>query len=176
MKLKIIAAIANNNVIGTKEGVIPWDFHPDDMKIFSNKTKSEGGVVVMGRKTFLSLPEKFRPLPNRKNIVLTRNTDWRYTDVEVFNDKESLFSYLRNEKIETLWVCGGADIYVQFLDLAYELHISHFDSNPGRGVAFFPCINYDIWEEVESKMHLSYAKSPSFIHKVYKKRKDTHMV
>lgn len=169
MKIKIIAALGNNNGIGKEDGRIPWSFHPEDMKIFSSKTKSEGGTVVMGRKTFLSLPEKFRPLPNRTNIVLTRNIDWEYEGTEIFNDKESLLTALHNREIETLWVCGGAEVYKQFIDLACELHLSHFDITPERAVAFFPDIDHTLWKEVESKTYVEHADSPQFTHKVYKK-------
>jgi len=170
MKIKIIAAVAVNNAIGGEDNKIPWDFHPEDMKIFTEKTKSEGGTVVMGRKTFLSLPEKFRPLPNRTNVVLTRSVNWNYDGVQVYNDKVSLLEHLNTRGIASLWVCGGAEVYNQFFELADELHISHFDTKPDLAVAFFPSINYDIWEEIESKAYLEYANSPGFTHKVYKRK------
>lgn len=169
MKIKLIAALAANNAIGGEDGKIPWSFHPEDMKLFSSKTKSEGGTVVMGRKTFLSLPEKFRPLPDRKNIVLTRNLDWKYEGVEVFNNKESLLESLRSKGIETLWVCGGGEIYAQFIDSADELHLSHFNITPESAVAFFPNIDHTLWKEIESRSYVGHAGSPEFTHTVYKK-------
>ena len=121
MKIKIIVAVANNNAIGEVGDKIPWEFHPDDMKIFSNKTKSEGATVVMGRKTFLSLPKTFRPLPSRTNLVLTRNINWSYEGIEVFYSKDVLLEVLKQREVECLWVCGGAEVYKEFIDLAEEL-------------------------------------------------------
>lgn len=169
MKIKLIAAVALNNAIGGEDGKIPWDFHPEDMKLFSGKTKSEGGVVVMGRKTFLSLPEKFRPLPDRINCILTRNEDWRYEGVEVYTSKEALLQGLQNRGIESVWVCGGGEIYQQFIDIADELHLSRFKVTSESAVAFFPKFDHTLWKEVESKTYTGHAGSPEFTHTVYKK-------
>lgn len=169
MKIKLIAAVALNNAIGGEDGKIPWDFHPEDMNLFSGKTKSEGGVVVMGRKTFLSLPEKFRPLPDRINIVLTRNEDWQYEGVEVYPSKEALLQGLQNRGIESVWVCGGGEIYRQCIDIADELHLSCFKVTPESAVAFFPNVDHTIWKETESKTYTGHAGSPEFTHIVYKK-------
>jgi dihydrofolate reductase len=145
------------------------------MKIFSNKTKSEGGTVIMGRKTFLSLPEKFRPLSQRTNIILTRNVNWNYEGVEIFNDKESLLTATQNREVESLWICGGAEVYRQFIDLAEELHISEFEVEPKLATAFFPVIDNNTWKEVESETYLEYGDSPQFTHKIYKRKGNTSM-
>lgn len=170
MNIKVIAAVAHNNGIGGEGGEIPWAFHPQDMRLFSVKTKSEGGVVVMGRKTFLSLPELFRPLPDRRNIVLTRNKDWKQEGVEVFNDKESMLLALSVEGVQNIWVCGGAEVYKQFIDFAEELHISLFDTCPESAIAFFPNIDHDIWEEQERNDYSGHNDSPRFTHYVYKRK------
>lgn len=170
MKIKIIAAVGQNNAIGGEGGKIPWSFHPEDMKIFSGKTKSEGATVLMGRKTFLTLPEKFRPLPQRKNVILTRDETWHPVGTEVFTSKEAALEALSQENVETFWVCGGADIYRQFIDEAEELHISHFDVRPEKAVAFFPVIDHTLWKEVESKACPGQGEAPSFIHRVYTRK------
>ena len=194
MQIKIIVAIANNNVIGDKNNRIPWEFHPQDMKIFATKTKSEGATVVMGRKTFESLPSKYKPLPNRRNIVLTNDQNWKYDGVEAFNNIDELLESLKDNinvksdiisprEIKSLWVCGGAKVYEQFMDMADELHISHFDVNPETSIdlsleptdlnhavyVMFPKIDYNIWEEIKSDKYDINNNSPSFAHKVYKR-------
>ena len=173
MQIKIISAIASNNVIGDENNHIPWSFHSEDMKIFAIKTKSEGATVIMGRKTFESLPSKYKPLPNRRNIVLTHDKNWSYEGVEAFNSINEILENLR-DNTKSVWICGGAKVYKQFMDMADELHISHFDVNPecvgNIACAMFPKIDYNIWEEIKSDKYDIVNNSPSFLHKVYQRR------
>jgi dihydrofolate reductase len=168
MKIKLIAAIAQNRAIGTKNNTIPWNPHPEDMAIFAQKTKSEGGVVLMGRNTYESLPEQHRPLKQRRNIVLTREPNWRYPGVETFKDVDAVLEKVQD--IETLWVIGGGSLYSQFIGMADELHISHFDITPKDSSVFFPEIDLKDWQVLRSEQHPPTDSSPSFMYTIYIKK------
>ena len=141
MKITIVAAIASNNVIGQKNS-LPWDI-PEDLKRFKQLTS--GHTILMGRKTFDSIG---RPLPNRKNIVMTKDTNYQKEGVEiVFDEKEAL--NLIKELNQEVFIIGGSKIYELFEPWASSLMITRvlkdFD-----GDAFFPDINWNNWQ-IESK-------------------------
>ena len=94
-------------LIGSKNG-LPWHI-PEDMKRFKEFTT--GGIVVMGRNTYLSLPERFRPLPNRRNIVITRTP---IEGVECCSSIELFITSMQKERVEQVWLIGGASLYDQF--------------------------------------------------------------
>lgn len=165
MIIKLIAAIGLNNAIGTADNTIPWRFHSEDMKIFSKKTKSEGGVVLMGRKTYESLPEKYKPLKDRENVVITKDGDWGVEGVGVYSSPEEAMSAFQGT--ETIWIIGGGSMYSYFFEMADELHISHFDISPQNATVFFPDISKDIWQAKESSEYPATQNSPSFTHTVY---------
>lgn len=133
--LKIIAAIGKNNELGINNGLPPWKLKTD-MKRFKELTQN--GTVVMGRKTFESLPEQFRPLPNRKNIVITRNISWNYPNIVTLSKTEEL------QQFPEIWVIGGSEIYKSLLHVADELHITHVDGEFPAD-AYFPFIDEDLW-------------------------------
>ncbi len=142
MSLSLIAAIAENNCIG-KSGGLPW-YLPEDLAHFKKVTS--GKTVLMGRKTWESLPEKFRPLPNRKNIVITRQSDYPVpADVECYG---TIDEALTSHKDETIMVIGGAEIYKQTIDQANTLFITHIHKIID-GDAFFPEIKKNLWQETE---------------------------
>ncbi len=142
MSLSLIAAVSKNNCIG-KNGKLPWHL-PEDLLHFKKLTT--GKIVLMGRKTWESLPEQFRPLPNRKNIVVTRQTDFKVpAGVEFFSEiKEVLEKYGNSE----IMVIGGAEIYLQTIDLADNLYITQVHQTVD-GDAFFPNIDPAVWKEIE---------------------------
>ena len=140
--LSLIAAIAQNNCIG-KDNQLPWNI-PEDMKHFKDLTK--GHVVLMGRNTWESIPKKFRPLPNRTNIVITRNKEYKVPEgVEVYSSIEEV---LEKHKGKLVFSIGGASIYKQTIDLADTLYITHVHKDVD-GDTFFPNIDKSIWKEVE---------------------------
>ncbi|RYY68376.1 MAG: dihydrofolate reductase, partial [Comamonadaceae bacterium] len=102
MKLGMVYARARNGVIG-KDGVMPWHL-PEDLAHFKRLTL--GCPVIMGRKTWESLPPKFRPLPGRRNIVVTRNRDWSAAGAETADSLEQAIA--RVEDVSHAWVIGGA--------------------------------------------------------------------
>ena len=143
MKLTIIVAFAENHVIG-KDNQLIWHL-PNDLKRF--KALTTGNPIVMGRKTFESIG---RALPNRENIVLTRDLNWNHTDVKVFYDKEAIQNYIND--FENVFVIGGAEIYSLFLKDADFLEITYVDAKID-GDAFFPLIDYEKWQVEEEIQH-----------------------
>ena len=141
MERIIIAAVAENRVIG-KDGKIPWHI-PEDLQHFKEKTT--GHTVVMGRKTFESLPDSFTPLPDRQNIVLTRS-DLSPSDesVKVANSLEDAWEEAENEKV---FIIGGAGIYRQTMDIADEMILTEIHEEYDGGT-YFPDFSEDIWKEV----------------------------
>ncbi|MFH1621418.1 MAG: dihydrofolate reductase [Patescibacteria group bacterium] len=144
--INIIVAIAKNNCIG-KNGQLPWHI-PEDMKHFKELTN--GKTVVMGRKTWESLPEKFRPLPDRLNVVVTRQAGYQVpVGVLVFPSLESALAAYKNDET---FVIGGAQIYTQALPQTDRLYVTHVDQVID-GDAFFPAIDPLIWKELERDEH-----------------------
>jgi dihydrofolate reductase len=137
--ITIIAAIANNGCIG-KNGELPWHL-PEDLARF--KTLTSGNVVLMGRKTWDSLPDRFRPLPNRKNVIMTSQVDFMApSGTTAFH---SLNAALNAHKDDHVFVIGGASIYAQTLEHADRLELTHIDRTI-NGNVFFPFIDHKTWK------------------------------
>ena len=144
MPLSLIAAVSRNNCIG-KNGKLPWHL-PEDLKHFKELTT--GKIVLMGRKTWESLPEQFRPLPKRKNIVITRQEHFLVPEtVEVYSDIDTVLKKYSDQEI---MVIGGAEIYAKTLPLADTLYITQVHQEV-QGNAFFPEIDLKLWNEVERR-------------------------
>lgn len=144
--ISLIAAISENNCIG-KDNLLPWHI-PEDLAHFKKITT--GKIVLMGRKTWESIPEKFRPLPNRKNIVITTQTDFAAPEnVEIYH---SINDAIAKHTDEDMFIIGGATIYTQTINLADTLYITHV-SQVVDGDAFFPDIDKHIWKETERENH-----------------------
>lgn len=124
MAIHLIYARAANGVIGLNN-TMPWHL-PEDLAHFKQLTS--GNPVVMGRKTWDSLPARFRPLPGRTNIVVTRNADWHVDGVLRAASLEEALQHAAPHG-DTIWVMGGAQIYAQALPLAdvVEVTIIHQD-------------------------------------------------
>ena len=116
----LIWAQAGNGVIGDA-GSIPWHL-PEDLARFKELT--QGGAVIMGRRTWDSLPEPFRPLAGRHNIVITRQQDWAAEGATVAH---SLAEALAAATPEAVWIIGGGDIYRQSMPLADRLEVTEVD-------------------------------------------------
>ncbi|MDR3368815.1 dihydrofolate reductase [Rhodoferax sp.] len=140
MPLKLIFARASNGVIGHRNA-LPWHL-PEDMAYFKRMTL--GCPVIMGRKTWDSLPTKFRPLPGRLNVVVTRQSDFVAEGACVAHSIEQAYSLCPPEN--TAWVIGGADLYAQALPLASEVMVTEIDA-AFEGDAFGPHLGPD-WHEI----------------------------
>ncbi len=147
MIISLIAAVGKNNVIGAN-GDLPWSL-PTDMKFFSKTTR--GHHVLMGRKNFDSIPEKYRPLPGRPNLVVSRKTDFIANDIEVFHDIKSAIDFAKEQGEDELFIIGGGEIYNQTIQLADRLYITHVDAAP-NGDAHFPEFDHSTFsvEEIAS--------------------------
>ena len=141
--MNIIVAIAENYAIGKAGDLLCY--LPDDLKHF--KALTTGATVVMGKKTFFSLPR--RPLPNRRNIVLTRDESFQYENTEVAHSIEHLQTMLSDD--EKVFIIGGGEVYRQFMPLAKELYITHIHHRWDDADTFFPAIDPAIWQSVSEE-------------------------
>lgn len=146
MSLALVAAKSDNNCIGA-DNKLPWHI-PEDFVRYKQLTM--GKVLIMGRKTWESLPEKFRPLPGRTNVVITRQKNYAVpAGVEVYERVEdALATHVGDEIISN----GGAEIYRQTIDLADTLYITEVHTTVD-GDAFFPPIDPLVWKEVQREDH-----------------------
>lgn len=115
---------------------------PEDMKRFKDLT--EGGVVIMGRKTWESLPEKFRPLPNRVNIVLTRERVGNFSNAEIATDLQSVLLNLQRQSETNVWIIGGESIYSEAIKYADVIHQT-LVTKEFEGDARAPFIDPEVW-------------------------------
>jgi dihydrofolate reductase len=147
-KIALIAAAASNRTIG-KDGDLPWHL-PDDLKFFMEKTTHH--PVVMGRKSYEALPAKYRPLPNRTNIIITRQDDYQAPGAVVFHDLKSALDYARIIEAEEVFITGGGQVYAQALDIADRIYLTEVDAEV-EGDAHFPQFDAVKWIETERRHH-----------------------
>lgn len=143
-RLTIVAALAANRVIG-RDGGLPWHL-PDDLKHFQRLTT--GSPVVMGRKTF---DEVGKPLPNRTNIVVTRQRDWAADGVLVSHSLDDALALAGADAAE-VFIIGGAEIYALALPLAQRMVLTHVQAEV-EGDTWFPQWDADAWREVSRAEH-----------------------
>jgi dihydrofolate reductase len=155
MQLNLIYARARNGVIG-KDGALPWHL-PEDLAHFKRTTL--GCPVIMGRKTWDSLPPQFRPLPGRTNIVITRQKNWHQTGVTngaqpANNLPDALLICEQIQpQVAQVWVIGGAQIYAQTLPLAKRVVVTEIDAD-FEGDAFAPALGAE-WRVTARESQLS---------------------
>jgi dihydrofolate reductase len=149
MKLGLIYARSRNGVIG-KDNVMPWHL-PEDLAHFRQTTV--GAPVIMGRKTWDSLPPKFRPLPGRRNIVVTRDPQWRAEGAERAGSVQEALALCGDAP--QAWVTGGSEIYRLALPLADTVVVTEIDADY-EGDAFAPALGPE-WREVARERHVSKA-------------------
>jgi dihydrofolate reductase len=147
MKLGLIYARARNGVIG-KDGGMPWHL-PEDLAHFKQVTL--GSPVIMGRKTWDSLPPRFRPLPGRTNIVVTRQADWQAQGATRAGSLPEAISMCAGQA--GAWVIGGAQIYAQAMPLASTAEVTEIDAD-FDGDVFAPPLGPD-WTETAREAHAS---------------------
>jgi dihydrofolate reductase len=160
MKKIIIAAVSENNVIGSN-GQIPWHI-PRDLKRFKDLTLDH--TVIMGRVTYDSILEKLgRSLPQRKNIILSNNPSLSYPDknLTICSSIEKAFEEAKKFSDEA-YIIGGEKVYLQTMDLADKLEITRVHQDY-QGDTFFPKIDYDIWKETKKEGGIHDSLAYSFI-------------
>ena len=160
MRLNLIWAQARNGIIG-RDNTIPWRL-PEDMAHFKQTTL--GCPVIMGRKTWDSLPPKFRPLPGRLNIVVTRQADWQAPGTLRAGSLAEAVALCPQG--EPAWVIGGAQIYAQALPLATRAVVTRIDAD-FEGDAHAPTLG-DGWRETAREAHVS-ATGPPFAFVTYER-------
>ena len=152
-RISIIVAIDRNHAIGAGNKLIYW--LPDDLKRFKQLTT--GNTVIMGRKTFESLPKG--ALPNRRNIVLTTNKSLTFSGTDIFPSLKAALDDCRQkakegrEDSQEIFIIGGASVYRQALPLADRLCLTEIDAESPSADTFFPPFNPDEWTETFRENH-----------------------
>lgn len=146
MRLSIIVAIAKNYAIGLDNKLIYW--LPNDMKRF--RTLTTGNAIIMGRKTFESLPKG--ALPNRRNIVLSRTSAKdAFPGAECYATLDEALEVCRNQ--DEVFIIGGASVYEQALPVADRLCLTCVDDIPSEADTFFPEFDSSHWKETFREEH-----------------------
>lgn len=146
MQINLIAAIDRNFAIGYQNKLLFW--LPNDLKRFKNLTT--GHTIIMGRKTFESLPKG--ALPNRRNIVLSRNKECICPGAEVFYSLQEALQHCQEE--EVVFIIGGESVYQQAFPIAQRLYLTEIDAESGAADAYFPRIDTQIWHIKNKELHL----------------------
>ena len=149
MEIALIYARAANGAIG-QGGTMPWHL-PEDLAHF--KALTQGGPVIMGRKTWDSLPPRFRPLPGRANIVVTRQGDWQADGAQRAASLDEALSLARREGAPTAWVIGGAQLFDLALPLASRVEATEIERD-FEGDTFVQPLGSD-WREASRSRHVS---------------------
>jgi dihydrofolate reductase len=147
MIISLIAALSKNRVIG-KDNDLPWHL-PDDMKYFMQTTKEH--FVIMGRRNYDSIPEKFRPLPNRTNIVITRQKNFSAPGCLITSSVDEAIEKVRNAGEKEVFIIGGAEVYSLGFPLSNRLYLTEIDAEVD-GDTFFPEFDRNSWTEI-SRVH-----------------------
>ncbi|MFQ1813302.1 type 3 dihydrofolate reductase [Aeromonas veronii] len=152
MKISMIAAMAHDRVIG-KDNQMPWHL-PADLAHFKRVTL--GKPVLMGRKTFESIG---RPLPGRRNLVISRNPDYQAEGIEVVGSVEAALALLAGSSVEELMVIGGGHLYAEMLPSADCLYLTQIDLAV-EGDTRFPAFDDGQWQRIECESHPADEKNP----------------
>ncbi|WP_368175646.1 type 3 dihydrofolate reductase [Aeromonas sp. R5-4] len=152
MKISMIAAMAHDRVIG-KDNQMPWHL-PADLAHFKRVTL--GKPVLMGRKTFESIG---RPLPGRRNLVISRNPDYQAEGIEVVGSVEAALALLAGSSVEELMVIGGGHLYAEMLPSADCLYLTRIDLAV-EGDTRFPAFDDGQWQRIECESRPADEKNP----------------
>lgn len=167
MTISLIAALSKNRVIG-KNNDLPWSL-PDDSKYFMQTTK--GHHAIMGRKNYDSIPPKFKPLPGRTNIVVTRQASFKAPGCIVVNSLDRALEISRENGEQEAFVIGGAEIYKLAMAQADKLYLTEIDAVI-QGDTFFPEFDKREWLETSRQHHQADERHPyNFDFVVYEKKK-----
>ena len=144
MRIIIISAIAQNGIIGSSNGEMPWHVK-EEFQHFKNTTL--GFPIIMGRNTFETLG---KPLKGRLNVILTKNTDFhsKFEEVKIFNSLNESLEYFNGQNSEKIFIIGGGKVYSQAVPIADEMILSYMNFK-AEGDVFFPEFNKSDWEVVK---------------------------
>jgi dihydrofolate reductase len=163
MTLSLVASVARNGAIGRGNELV-WD-EPLDKQHFKRTTM--GCPVVMGRKTWDSLPARFRPLPGRRNVVVTRQRGWRADGAEAASSLDSALALAAGAP--RVCLIGGAQLFEQAMPLADELVLTEIDAD-FEGDVFFPPWDRNAFDEVQRESHTS-ASGTAFAFVTYRRKR-----
>ena len=145
MKMAMIVAMDEDGFIG-RGNELPWKLS-SDMARFKELTEADGfNSVIMGRRTWDSLPDSYRPLPERVNIVMSRDTNWEAEGAETALYIGRAIELAYAEGSDECWVIGGSQVYEMFLDRVDEIHVTTVHTS-GSGEVRFPEWDRDEWSE-----------------------------
>ena len=144
--VSFVVAMDRNRLIGAGDG-LPWRL-PDELRRFKEITM--GHAVLMGRKTYESIPAKFRPLPGRTNIVLTRQADYEAPGCIVVHDMDQALTAVSSD--QELMVIGGAGLFAELMPLVDRLYLTEIDGEY-EGDVYFPELDLGQWHEVFREEH-----------------------
>ncbi len=148
MIISMIAAMGENRVIG-KDNDIPWHL-PDDFKYFKETTS--GHHVIMGRKNWESLQQQFQPLPNRPNIIVTRNKNYQGTGAKTVTSLEEALDLARKAGENEAFIIGGGEIYRMGLPICDRIYLTEINGS-FEGQVTFPEFSRKEWKETSRKHH-----------------------
>ena len=143
--ISLIAAVARDGAIGYQNRLLYW--LPNDLKRF--KALTSGHTIIMGRRTFESLPNG--ALPNRRNIVLSRQKDIEFAGAEHFISLEEALNNCKGE--EDIYIIGGETLYREAMPMADVIYATEVDDTPENADAFFPEIDKNVWVVKNSEAH-----------------------
>ncbi|RZU03139.1 dihydrofolate reductase [Rivibacter subsaxonicus] len=149
MELAVIAAVARDGAIG-RDGQMPWHL-PEDLAHFRRVTM--GCPVIMGRRTWASLPPRFRPLPGRRNVVLTRDPAWHADGAEAASSLQAALALLQDHG--RVFVIGGGELYAQALPLAQTLVLTEIDLLVPDADTHFPAWDRNAFAETARETGVS---------------------
>jgi dihydrofolate reductase len=160
--VSIIVACAHHGVIG-RDNALPWHL-PEDLAHFKKMTI--GKPVIMGRKTFDSIVARLgKPLPGRRNIIVTRNRDWQYPGTDIAHDLPQAIALCQGH--DEIFIIGGAELYREAMSLADRLIVTEIDLDISGDVTF-PAINPQLWKVLSRDAHNEAALPYAFV--VYARR------
>lgn len=159
-QLSIVVAVDQAGGIGI-DNKLPWHL-PEDLAHFKRVTT--GHAIIMGRKTFDSIG---RPLPNRRNIVITRNRDWSHENVQVAG---SLEEALRLVAASPAYIIGGAQVFTESMDMVDQLIVTEIDKTFACDT-FFPPIDRDHWQETARETYYSESNGCDYAFVTYTRKK-----
>jgi dihydrofolate reductase len=163
-RINLIFARAANGVIGAN-GTMPWHL-PEDLAHFKRTTGA--APVVMGRKTWDSLPPRFRPLPGRWNIVITRQDDWKAEGAQRVGSLQEALSLCEESQVPEVWIIGGAQIYAEAEPLAQYAVVTEL-ARDYEGDAHAPQLSSSEWRETHRESHVSAKEGLNFSFVTYER-------
>lgn len=149
MKISLIVAASENNVIGIDNG-LPWHL-PADMKYFKEKTLHHH--VLSGRKNYESIPARFRPLPDRQNLILTHDSNYRAEGTHCFQNIQDAIAFAEKAGETELFIIGGGEIFKQCFHRANCLYLTRIHAIQ-QGDVFFPAVKNDEWQLVSAQRRM----------------------